>query len=127
MDHEIRTVNVEDTFELIDNQRRYVDEMNLIRAPAKAPTSSLDFLRAVYCNEGLPLPVRMRAAIAALPFEAPKLAVTANVEGQGFAALLEARLRRIAEAKNAEANPKVIENQPMQSVRMVPDQRLRRV
>jgi hypothetical protein len=120
-------MNVENTFELIEAQRRYIDEMNLIRAPAKAPTTSLDFLRAVYCNEALPLSVRMRAAIAALPFEAPKLAVTANVQDQGIAALLEARLRRIAEAKNDETNPKVIENQPAQTVRMVPDQRLRRV
>ena len=48
------------------------------------------FLRAVWCNERLPLSTRMRAAIAALPFEHPKLAVTAQVDGRGFAAKLEA-------------------------------------
>ena len=48
--------------------------------------------------------MRMRAAIEALPFEKPKLAVTATIRGQeGIAALLEARLKR-----NAEAMPKVL-------------------
>jgi hypothetical protein len=70
---------------------------------------------------------RLSAAIAAAPYVHPKLAVTANVQDQGIATLLEARLRRIAEAKNAEANPKAIESPPVQSVPMVPDQRLRRV
>jgi hypothetical protein len=27
----------------------------------------LQFLQAVYCNEGVPLPVRMRAAVECLP------------------------------------------------------------
>ena len=61
--------------------------------------NSLDFLRAVYLDESRPLSVRMRAAIAALPFETPKLAVTANIQSEGLGALLEARLKRIAEAK----------------------------
>ena len=87
-DQEVRIVNVEETFELIETQSRYVNELNLI----KAPKGSIDFLQAVYSNEGLPLSVRMRAAIAALPFETPKLAVTANVQSEGIAALLEARL-----------------------------------
>jgi hypothetical protein len=56
----------------------------------------LNFLKAVYMNADLPLSVRMRAAIAALPFEAPKLAVTALVSEQDFASLLERRLKHQA-------------------------------
>src|SRR6516162_867732 len=60
---------------------------------------SLDLLRAVYRNNQLPLTTRMRAAIAALPFEVPKLAVTAVVSEQDFATVLDRRLRRIEEMK----------------------------
>jgi len=42
----------------------------------------------------------MRGAIEALPFESPKLSATAVVQGRDFASLLEARLRRIEEAKS---------------------------
>jgi hypothetical protein len=49
--------------------------------------SALDLLRAVYRNPDVALPTRMRAAMAALPFEVPKLAVVATVD---------ARLRRSA-------------------------------
>jgi hypothetical protein len=61
-----------------------------------------ELLRSVYSNSALPIGMRMRAAIEALLFEKPKLAVTATISGQeGIAALLEARLKR-----NAEARPK---------------------
>jgi hypothetical protein len=98
---------------------------NAVELPSNA--SPLDFLCAIYRDPGQPMQRRLSAAIAAAPYVHPKLAVTANVQDQGIAALLEARLRRIAEAKNAEINSKMIENQPAQIVRMVPDQRLRRV
>jgi hypothetical protein len=63
--------------------------------------NSLDLLRAVYRNPSIPLPVRIRCAVAALPHEVPRLAVTALVNEQSFAELLDKRLARIdAEAKS---------------------------
>ncbi len=61
-------------------------------------SSSLEFLRAVYSDSTQPIARRMRAAIAALPFEHPKLAVTASINGgSGIAARLEAAIRRTVE------------------------------
>lgn len=57
--------------------------------------SSLEFLRAIYSDPRQTEARRMRAAIAALPFEHPKLAVTASIDaGPGFAARLEDAFRR---------------------------------
>ena len=72
---------------------------------------SLDLLRAVYRNNQLPLTTRMRAAIAALPFESPKLAVTAVVSEQDFATVLDRRLKRIEEMKLLEN--KVVSGEPV--------------
>ena len=87
---------------------------------------SIDLLRAVYRNSSLPLTTRMRAAIAALPFETPKLAVTATVSENDFATLLDRRLKRIEEMKaNAiEATP-VIDGEKV-DVRLA-DRRFRRI
>jgi hypothetical protein len=60
--------------------------------------SSLDLLQAVYADPSQPLSRRMRAAIAALPFEHPKLSVTASINGEGFAAKLERAMQRTLEA-----------------------------
>src|SRR5262249_45087476 len=73
--------------------------------------TSLEFLQAVYCNDQLPLSTRMRAAIAALPFEVPKLAVTAVVSEQDFATVLDRRLKRIEEMKLLEN--KVVSGEPV--------------
>jgi hypothetical protein len=72
--------------------------------------TSLEFLQAVYCNEDVPLSVRMRAAIACLPFETPKLAVTAQVSEADFATVLDRRIKRLQEMRLLEANGnKVVE------------------
>lgn len=72
-------------------------------------TTSLELLQAVYSNPVLPLPTRMRAAIAALPFETPKLAVTAiGPMSEGFALQLEraiARSGKMIEAQAIKAEP----------------------
>lgn len=65
-----------------------------VSVPAGA--SSLEFLRAVYADAAQPIGRRMRAAIAALPFEHPKLAVTATINAEGFGARLEAARDRAA-------------------------------
>jgi hypothetical protein len=56
---------------------------------------SLDLLRAVYRNPSIPLPVWIRCAVAALPFEMSKLTVTAMVTEQDFATLLDQRIKRM--------------------------------
>jgi len=64
------------------------------RTPIEA-TSSLELLRSVYSDPGQPITRRLRAAIAALPFEHPKLAVVASMHAnEGFAAQLEAAIAR---------------------------------
>jgi hypothetical protein len=65
----------------------------------------LEFLQAVYCNEGLPLSVRLRAAIEAAPFVHPKLAVTAVLAGDDFASRLDAAIARSAQTKVIDAAP----------------------
>jgi len=87
-----------------------------------ANASGLEGLQAVYRNPRLPLQMRIRAMIAALPFETPKLAVTATVSENDFATLLDRRLKRIEEmkAKAIEATPQV-EVKPA-----LPDRRYRR-
>jgi hypothetical protein len=56
---------------------------------------ALTFLRSVYQNPSIALPVRMRAAIEALPFERPSLKATAAlVMGGDFADRLEKAIER---------------------------------
>ena len=70
----------------------------------------------------------MRAAGLALPFESPKLAVTAVVSEQDFATVLDRRLKRIEEmkAKVIEAKPAQIEAKPNPMPRIA-DKRYRRM
>jgi hypothetical protein len=83
--------------------------------------NSLDFLQLVYRNGSLPLTTRMRAAIAALPFEAPKLAVTAVVSEDDFATLLDQRIERMklleARAINGDT---AIETKPNSTIEVRP-------
>src|SRR6516162_3389960 len=83
----------------------------------------LDGLQAVYRNPRLPLQMRIRAMIAALPFETPKLAVTATVSEHDFATLLDRRLKRIEEMKAKAIGAPQVEVKPASS--QLPDRRYR--
>jgi hypothetical protein len=75
--------------------------------------SSLDLLQAIYRDPSIALTTRMRAAMAALPHEVPRLAVTAQITEQDFATLLDRRLKRLEELKLLEANgAKAIDGKP---------------
>jgi hypothetical protein len=88
---------------------------------------SIDLLRAVYRSPSIPLPVRLRAAIAALPHEVPRLQVTAQVNEHSFAELLEARIKKF-EAMNGQTQ--VIERPQIEAKLVLPrvaDRRFRRM
>jgi hypothetical protein len=55
---------------------------------------ALDLLRAVYRNPQVPLSTRMRAAIAALPFEKPKLSAMALLPMGDLAERLDKAIAR---------------------------------
>jgi hypothetical protein len=69
-----------------------------------APVTPLEFLQSIYCNEEVPLPVRMRAAIEAAPFVHPKLTVNANFNA-GFASRLEAMMTSRGQQPVIDAKP----------------------
>ena len=80
-------------------EERQREEQQRELAAYKIPGSAHDYLREVYRDPRQPTHLRMRAAIEALAYEKPKLAVTAVVAGQDFAALLDERLKRIEQPK----------------------------
>src|SRR5262245_50726588 len=77
--------------------------------PLPEDTTPLHFLKLVYLSPSVPLSVRMRAAIEAAQFVHPKLAVTAQVNSETFAAALERATRRSAKVIS---QPKAIEHHP---------------
>jgi hypothetical protein len=82
--------------------------------------SSLELLQTIYRDRTLPLNVRVRCAVEALPFENPKLSATAiaTMDGKSFAAALE---RAIERSKAPLPQRAMIEHEPL-----VPSEELRK-
>jgi hypothetical protein len=107
---------------------RSLIEDEVLEDKIELPSSGmgLDLLRAVYRNPHLSLHIRMRAAIATLPFESPKLIAQAILNEGSFAELLERRLKRMEQAKLIpQAKPPQIETKP--SLSHTVDRRYRRI
>jgi hypothetical protein len=58
--------------------------------------TSLSFLQKIYRSPAQPMSRRLRAAMAALPHEHPKLGIvaTANMNGETFAGMLDRAIER---------------------------------
>jgi hypothetical protein len=78
---------MEDPSAVIEAHQRRVEELNGERFELEPGATSLKLLQAIYRSPAVALMTRMRAAIAAMPFEHPKLAVVATVDGNGDFAL----------------------------------------
>ena len=120
---------MENPITLIEAHQKRVDKMNGDLEIGPNGTS-LDLLRAVYRNGDLPLPVRMRAAIAVLPHEHPRLAVTGLITDEGMAEVLERRLKKLAELEANGARTQVINHAPVEAKPPLPriaDRRFRRL
>jgi hypothetical protein len=70
-------------------------------------------LRVVYSNPNVPLHQRMKAAVEALPFERPKLSVSAHVDAADFGSKLEIAIKRSREIDRFNGM-KVIEHQAIE-------------
>jgi hypothetical protein len=78
--------------ELLEEREKWLEELN----EAPLGRTALE----VYRNRRLPLPVRLRAARDALPYEEPRLAVVAKISDDGsFAERLDRALYRSSAAK----------------------------
>jgi hypothetical protein len=85
-------------YDLLDE----VDTSHSAVALGPEAETSLEFLQAIYRSPYEPVSRRMRAAIAALPFEHPKLAVVARIgAGIGLGDRLEEAMRRVQERGQA--------------------------
>jgi hypothetical protein len=98
--------------------------------PQSPKLDALRYLQMIYRDPQLSTAVRMRAAGLAIPYEVPKLAVTAVVSEQDFATVLDRRLKRIEEMKANAIEVTPVTDGEKVDVRLppvVPDRRFRRI
>ena len=77
-----------------DEGEMLMEKVSFEIAEPRSLPSPLEFLQAVYSNEGLPLSARLKAAVEAAQYVHPKLAVTATVSAGDFADQLEKAVER---------------------------------
>jgi len=108
---------------LIEDEVRRPDEVEI-----EPNAMSLDLLRSVYRNPSIPLSTRIRCAVAALPHEFPRLQVTAQIQDNDLATLLDQRLKRIenGNAKTIDSPTPQVEVKPPPLPRLA-DRRFRRM
>jgi hypothetical protein len=82
----------------------------ILRLPRRRCTV-LGFLQAIHRDRQVPLGVRMRAAIEALPFESPKLSASAVLTADDFATRLERAIARSGVAPKLVAGIEVSEGE----------------
>jgi hypothetical protein len=111
---------MENPIELIEAHKKRVEKINGDEIDLPPNGTSLTLLQLVYRNAALPLVTRMRAAVAALPMEHPRLAVTAQITERDFAVLLDERLENLKRLEQDQANGKVIEAAPSPPVEVKP-------
>jgi hypothetical protein len=98
------TNNVFEVFDQIEAQQRQ------LAANEPAPANALDFLQSIYRNPLQPLPVRIRCAVEALPFESAKLTATALLTSDDFATLLDKAIERSNGARVINHRPQETES-----------------
>ena len=104
----------------VDEVLDQIEAQQADRFELEPNATSLTLLQKVYRSTTIPLATRMRAAMAALQFEHPKLAVTANVEAGDFADQLERAVKRsrmIVAKPMIEANVSDTANVPSETKR----------
>jgi hypothetical protein len=88
------------------------DDGDTIQLGLTEYSSAHQLLKAIYLDDSQPLGRRMRAAIAALPFEVPKLTAAAGGPGRDLGDKLEAARKRSGKGL-------IIEHQPADAEALV--------
>ena len=90
------TDNERSPAELILAHQKRIDDVN--DDGLGTPRNALEYVQDVYKGRRSIDPWRFRAAVAALPFESPKLSATAIITREDFATMLERAVERSGQA-----------------------------